>query len=54
MVRLSPDGRPRPEAEHPPGRFHVVQQGEAQETQAILMNDVEVVDWLTDPAGNES
>lgn len=53
MVRLSPDGRLRPEAEHLPGRFHVVQQGEAQETQAILMNDVEVVDWLTDRPGGQ-
>ncbi|MEU2793976.1 hypothetical protein [Streptomyces sp. NPDC007100] len=37
-----------------PGRFHVVQQGSAHETQAVLMTDADVVNWLTDPDDHES
>ncbi|MEU2245029.1 hypothetical protein ABZ572_37230 [Streptomyces sp. NPDC018338] len=37
-----------------PGRFHVVQQGSAHETQAVWRTEAEVVDWLTDPADDKS
>ncbi|MFG2630020.1 hypothetical protein [Streptomyces sp. NPDC048473] len=53
--RLAPIAGPAPKQHHPQqGRFHVVQQGDAHETQAIWMTDGDVVKWLTDPDDNES
>ncbi|WP_331757136.1 hypothetical protein OG582_39960 (plasmid) [Streptomyces anulatus] len=47
---LAPDAGPAPKQCHPQrGRFHVVQHGEAEETQAIRMTEADVVTWLTDP-----
>lgn len=45
---------PAPKQSTHRGRFHVAQQGAAYETQAALMTDPEVVNWLTDPEDNES
>lgn len=36
------------------GRFQVVQHDGTHETQAVLMTDAEVVNWLTDPQDNKS
>lgn len=52
--RLAPIAGPAPKHSTHRGRFHVVQQGAAHETQAVLMTDAEVVNWLTDPTDNES
>ncbi|MER7050274.1 hypothetical protein ABT391_36195 [Streptomyces jumonjinensis] len=53
--RLAPVAVPAPKQSRHPGRFHVIQQGTTiQETQAIVMTDAEVVNWLTDPYDNES
>lgn len=53
--RLAPIAGPAPKQHHPQqGRFHVVRQGDAHETQAIWMTDADVVKWLTDPDDNES
>ncbi|MFB7137308.1 hypothetical protein ACFCZY_37950 [Streptomyces sp. NPDC056237] len=53
--RLAPMAGPAPKQRHPqPGRFHVVQQGAAHETQAVRMTDADVVNWLTDPEDNQS
>jgi hypothetical protein len=52
--RLAPVAGPAPKQSRQPGRFHVVQHDGAHETQAILMTDAEVVNWLTDPTDNES
>ncbi|MFI9230928.1 hypothetical protein [Streptomyces rimosus] len=50
-----PDGRPRPgKAEPAPGRCHVLQHNSPHETQAVLMTDADVVNWLTDPDDIES
>ncbi|MGW3199193.1 hypothetical protein ACWDBD_32430 [Streptomyces sp. NPDC001118] len=45
--RPAPIAGPAPKQSLYLGRFHVVQQGSAHETQAILMSDAEVVKWLT-------
>ncbi|MEV5124729.1 hypothetical protein AB0K49_18360 [Streptomyces decoyicus] len=52
--RLAPMAGPAPKPSPHRGRFHVVQQGSAHETQTVLMTDTEVVNWLTDPTDNES
>ncbi|MFI2241101.1 hypothetical protein [Streptomyces chrestomyceticus] len=53
--RFAPMAGPSPQGQNPrPGRFHVVQQGSAHETQAVLMTDADVVNWLTDPDDHES
>lgn len=47
--RLAPIAGPAPKQRHMQrGRVHVVQHGEAHETQAIWMTDADVVNWLTD------
>ncbi|MCZ1012552.1 hypothetical protein O1L68_43485 [Streptomyces lydicus] len=46
---------PAPKQQPPyPGRFHVVRQDSTHETQAVLMTDSDVVNWLTDPTDSES
>ncbi|MFF8955689.1 hypothetical protein [Streptomyces sp. NPDC014894] len=52
--RLAPVVGPAPKQSSHPGRFHVVQHSAVHETQAIVMTDAEVVDWLTYPRDNES
>ncbi|MFI5681807.1 hypothetical protein [Streptomyces cellulosae] len=52
--RLAPIAGPAPKQSRHPGRLHVVQHDGAHETQAVLMTDAEVVNWLTDPTDNES
>lgn len=52
--RLAPVAGPAPKQSRHPGRFHVIQQSAINETQAIVMTDAEVVNWLTDPHDNES
>ncbi|MDX2871517.1 hypothetical protein QA995_43185 [Streptomyces scabiei] len=52
--RLAPVAGPAPKQSRQPGRFHVVQHDGAHETQAVLMTDADVVNWLTDPDDNES
>ncbi|MEU7158923.1 hypothetical protein [Streptomyces chrestomyceticus] len=53
--RLAPMAGPAPKKQSPPpGRCHVVQQGSVHETQAVLMTDADVVNWLTDPDNHES
>ncbi|MFD7704718.1 hypothetical protein [Streptomyces caelestis] len=53
--RLAPMAGPVPKKQNPhPGRFHVVQQDSTHETQAVLMTDADVVNWLTDPEAPES
>jgi len=53
--RLAPIAGPAPnQRRSPQGRVHVVQQGDAHETQAIWMTDADVVNWLTDPDDHES
>ncbi|MFJ7242967.1 hypothetical protein ACIQWB_38445 [Streptomyces olivaceus] len=52
---LAPLVGPAPKKQNPhPGRFHVVQQDSTHETQAVLMTDADVVNWLTDPEDPES
>ncbi|MEV6408644.1 hypothetical protein AB0M58_37860 [Streptomyces bobili] len=52
--RLAPMAVPAPKQKPYPGRFHVVQQDSTHETQAVLMTDADVVNWLTDPEDHES
>lgn len=53
--RLAPLAGPAPKKQSPyPGRFHVVQQDSTHETQAVLMTDSDVVNWLTAPTDSES
>ncbi|MFD9435929.1 hypothetical protein [Streptomyces sp. NPDC060002] len=52
--RLAPVAGPAPKQSSHPGRFHVVQHDGAHETQAVLMTDTDVVNWLTDPTANQS
>jgi hypothetical protein len=53
--RLAPIAGPAPKQRRSPqGRFHVVQQGDTHETQAIWMTHTDAVTWLTDPEGHES
>ncbi|MFD6335475.1 hypothetical protein ACFWGI_38645 [Streptomyces niveus] len=52
--RLAPIAAPFPKQNKHCGRFHVVQQGGAHETQAVLVTDADVVNWLTDLDDNES
>ncbi|RPK32289.1 hypothetical protein EES39_39315 [Streptomyces sp. ADI92-24] len=47
--RLAPMAGPAPKQSPHPGRFHVIQHGEVEETQAIRMTDADVVTWLTNP-----
>ncbi|GAA0466558.1 pRL2-11 [Streptomyces olivaceiscleroticus] len=52
---LAPIACPSPKQHRfPQGRVHVVQEGDAHETQAIWMTDADVVNWLTDPEDHES
>ncbi|MFY4722213.1 hypothetical protein [Streptomyces sp. LaBMicrA B280] len=46
---LAPPAGPTPKPNRLTGRGHVIQHGEAYETQAIWMTDADVVTWLTDP-----
>lgn len=52
--RLAPLAGPAPKPSRLSGRSHVIQENEAHETQAIWMNDADVVTWLTDPDDHES
>ncbi|MER7050054.1 hypothetical protein [Streptomyces jumonjinensis] len=52
--RLAPIAGPAPKQSRHPGRFHVIQHSAVHETQAIVMTDAEVVNWLTDPDDNQS
>ncbi len=53
--RLAPMTGPTSKRQSPhPGRFHVVQHHSTHETQAVLLTDAEVVNWLTDPDDHES
>ncbi|MFD5518823.1 hypothetical protein [Streptomyces sp. NPDC127066] len=52
--RLVPMAGPAPKQNPHPGRFHVVQQDSTHETQAVLMTDADVVNWLTDLDDHES
>lgn len=52
--RLAPMAGPAPKQSKRPGRFHVVQPDGTHETQAVLMSDADVVNWLTDPTDSES
>ena len=52
--RLAPMAGPVPKQNPHPGRFHVVQQDSTHETQAVLMTDADLVNWLTDPTDSES
>ncbi|MFJ2968630.1 hypothetical protein ACIPIC_40990 [Streptomyces collinus] len=53
--RLASIAGPAPDQRRSPqGRVHVVQQGDAHETQAIWMTDADVVNWLTDPEDHGS
>ncbi|MGA4867151.1 hypothetical protein ACPB9J_31415 [Streptomyces lavendulocolor] len=47
--RLAPFTGPALKPSKHRGRGHVIQHGEAHETQAIWMTDADVVTWLTDP-----
>ncbi|MFD8731154.1 hypothetical protein [Streptomyces sp. NPDC059611] len=51
---LAPMAGPAPNQSKNPGRFHVIQQGDVHETQALLMSDADVVNWLTDPTDSAS
>ncbi|MFI5945523.1 hypothetical protein ACIBCB_35500 [Streptomyces uncialis] len=53
--RLAPVAGPAPKQTGHPGRFHVIQHDSTvHETQAIVMTDAEVVNWLTDPDDHQS
>ncbi|MYY09992.1 hypothetical protein GT204_14000 [Streptomyces sp. SID4919] len=53
--RLAPIAVPAPKQNRHPGRFHVIQHDSTvHETQAIVMTDAEVVNWLADPHDHES
>ncbi|MFJ4689376.1 hypothetical protein ACIQNG_38915 [Streptomyces sp. NPDC091377] len=53
--RLAPVAMRAPKQTGHPGRFHVIQHDRTvHETQAIVMTDTEVVNWLTDPHDHES
>ncbi|MFI1015773.1 hypothetical protein [Streptomyces sp. NPDC020965] len=52
--RLAPIAGPAPKQSRHPGRFHVIHHDAVHETQAIVMTDTEVVNWLTGPHDNES
>ncbi|MEU8458690.1 hypothetical protein [Streptomyces griseoaurantiacus] len=52
--RLAPVAAPAPTQSRQPGRCHIVQHDGAHETQATLMTDAEVVNWLTEPEDNGS
>lgn len=51
--RLAPIDGPAPKSSAHPGRVHVVQDGDAHPTQALLMTDAEAADWLTATAAGE-
>ncbi|MFJ4767515.1 hypothetical protein ACIP88_00135 [Streptomyces uncialis] len=51
---VAPLAGPAPKQTRRPGRGHVIQQGDTHETQAIVMTDAEIVDWLTAPDDSES
>ncbi|MEU6394803.1 hypothetical protein [Streptomyces sp. NPDC046939] len=52
--RLAPLAGPAPKPSKHRGRGHVIQDGEAHETQTIWMTDADVVTWLTDPDDTQS
>ncbi|MFJ2819005.1 hypothetical protein [Streptomyces sp. NPDC087294] len=52
--RLAPLAGPAPKWSKHRGRGHVIQHGEAHETQAIWMTNADVVTWLTDPDDPQS
>ncbi|MFE9258429.1 hypothetical protein [Streptomyces sp. NPDC006879] len=52
--RLAPFTGPAPKPSTHRGRGHVVQHGEAHETQGVWMTDADVVTWLTDPDDPQS
>jgi hypothetical protein len=51
--RLAPIAGPAPKPSVHPGRVHVVQDGTAHQTQALLLTDAEAADWLTATAAGE-
>ncbi|MEU1693645.1 hypothetical protein ABZ590_19815 [Streptomyces hirsutus] len=51
--RLAPIAGPAPKRSAHPGRVHVVQDGTAHQTQALLLTDAEAADWLTATAAGE-
>lgn len=51
--RLAPIAGPAPKPSTHPGRVHVVQDGTAHQTQALLLTDAEAADWLTTTATGE-
>ncbi|MFI1838598.1 hypothetical protein [Streptomyces olivaceoviridis] len=53
MAATRPDSRSRPHSSPLPSRVHVVQDGDAHPTQAVLMTDAEAADWLTATAAGE-
>ncbi|MFH9829398.1 hypothetical protein [Streptomyces bobili] len=53
LAAARPDSRPRPEAHRAPGRVHVVEDGTAHQTQALILTDTEAANWLTARAAAE-
>jgi hypothetical protein len=51
--RFVPMAGPVPMFSVYPGRVHVVQDGSAHQTQALLLTDAEAADWLTATAAGE-
>ncbi|WP_338785157.1 hypothetical protein [Streptomyces sp. DG1A-41] len=51
--RLAPIAGPAPKPSTHLGRFHVVQDGTAHQTQALLLTDAEAANWLTATAAGE-
>ncbi|WP_434597956.1 hypothetical protein [Streptomyces sp. A5-4] len=52
--RLAPIAGPAPKSSPLPGRAHVVKDGAAHPTQALLMTDAEAADWLALTAAGEN
>ncbi|MEU3787452.1 hypothetical protein [Streptomyces sp900129855] len=51
--RLAPIAGPAPKNSAHPGRVHVVRDGTAHQTQALILTDIEAADWLTATAAGE-
>lgn len=51
--RPAPVAGPTPRLSAHPGRVHVVQEGTAHQTQALLLTDAEAADWLTATAAGD-
>ncbi|ASQ91804.1 hypothetical protein [Streptomyces sp. 11-1-2] len=51
--QLAPIAGPAPKHSAHPGRVHVVQDGTAHQTQALLLTDAEAADWLAATAAGE-